>query len=91
MDISKQFLTIGLNGVVEAAEHLGYNISNNEAYKTFLAELLAVFKAKNKEALQKYGYRFNTEFVPKMSGDVKPLLIYLKCQQWLTRGKRKAA
>lgn len=71
MDISKQFLTIGLNGVVEAAEHLGYNISNNEAYKTFLAELLAVFKAKNKEALQKYGYRFNTEFVPAENLGVK--------------------
>lgn len=71
MDIGKQFLTIGLNGVVEAAEHLGYNISNNEAYKTFLAELLAVFKAKNKEALQKYGKRFNTEFVPAENLGVK--------------------
>lgn len=71
MDISKQFLTIGLNGVVEAAEHLGYNISNNEAYKTFLAELLAVFKAKNKEALRKYGKRFNTEFVPGENLGVK--------------------
>ena len=71
MDISKQFLTIGLNGVVEAAEHLGYNISNNEAYKTFLAELLAIFKAKNKEALRKYGKRFNTEFVPGENLGVK--------------------
>ena len=71
MDISKQFLTIGLNGVVEAAEHLGYNISNNEAYKTFLAELLAIFKQKNKEALKKYGYRFNTEFVPAENLGVK--------------------
>ena len=71
MDISKQFLTLGLNGVVEAAEYLGYNISNNEGYKTFLAELLAVFKAKNKEALQKYGKRFNTEFVPAENLGVK--------------------
>jgi anaerobic ribonucleoside-triphosphate reductase len=71
MDIDRQFLTIGLNGVVEAAEHLGYNISNNEAYKTFLAELLAIFKQKNKEALQKYGYRFNTEFVPAENLGVK--------------------
>lgn len=71
MDISKQFLTIGLNGVVEAAEHCGYTIDNNDDYKTFLAELLAVFKAKNKEALQKYGYRFNTEFVPAENLGVK--------------------
>lgn len=71
MDISKQFLTIGLNGVVEAAEYCGYEISNNEDYKKFLAELLAIFKAKNKEALQKYGYRFNTEFVPAENLGVK--------------------
>ena len=71
MDISKQFLTIGLNGVVEAAEHCGYTIDNNDDYKTFLAELLTVFKAKNKEALQKYGCRFNTEFVPAENLGVK--------------------
>ena len=71
MDISKQFLTIGLNGVVEAAEYCGYEISNNEDYKKFLAELLSIFKEKNKEALQKYGYRFNTEFVPAENLGVK--------------------
>ena len=71
MDISKQFLTIGLNGVVEEAEYCGYTIDNNDDYKKALAELLAVFKAKNKEALQKYGYRFNTEFVPAENLGVK--------------------
>lgn len=71
MDIDKQFLTIGLNGVVEAAEYLGYNINNNARYKQFLSELLAVFKAENKKALQKYGIRFNTEFVPAENLGVK--------------------
>ena len=71
MDISKQFLTIGLNGVVEAAEYCGYEISNNDDYKKFLAETLALFKAENKKALQKYGYRFNTEFVPAENLGVK--------------------
>ena len=71
MDIGKQFLTIGLNGVVEAAEHCGYTINNNDDYKNFLAEMLAIFKAKNKEALQMYGYRFNTEFVPAENLGVK--------------------
>lgn len=71
MDIDKQFLTIGLNGVVEAAEYLGYDISNNEAYKKGLADLLGTFKAKNKEALAKYGKRFNTEFVPAENLGVK--------------------
>lgn len=71
MDIDKQFLTIGLNGVVEAAEYLGYDISNNEAYKKGLSDLLGTFKAKNKEALAKYGKRFNTEFVPAENLGVK--------------------
>ncbi|MEQ2869328.1 anaerobic ribonucleoside-triphosphate reductase [Selenomonas noxia] len=71
MDIDKQFLTIGLNGVVEAAEYLGYDINNNVRYKRFLSEMLAVFKAENKKALQKYGHRFNTEFVPAENLGVK--------------------
>ena len=71
MDIDKQFLTIGLNGVVEAAEYLGYDINNNARYKQFRSELLAVFKAENKKALQKYGIRFNTEFVPAENLGVK--------------------
>ena len=71
MDIDKQFLTIGLNGVVEAAEACGYCINNNDKYKEFLAEILAIFKAKNKEALKEYGIRFNTEFVPAENLGVK--------------------
>ena len=71
MDIDKQFLTLGLNGVVEDAEYLGYTIGNNSNYKAFLAKMLAIFKAKNKEALQKYGIRFNTEFVPAENLGVK--------------------
>jgi ribonucleoside-triphosphate reductase len=71
MAIDKQFLTIGLNGVVEAAEHCGYTIDNNDDYKKFLAETLALFKAENKKALQKYGIRFNTEFVPAENLGVK--------------------
>jgi anaerobic ribonucleoside-triphosphate reductase len=71
MDIDRQFLTIGLNGVVEAAEHLGYAINNNVSYRAFLEVMLATFKRKNKEALQKYGCRFNTEFVPAENLGVK--------------------
>lgn len=71
MDIDKQFLTIGLNGVVEAAEHAGYAISNNATYKNLLATVLSIFKARNKKALKKYGIRFNTEFVPAENLGVK--------------------
>ena len=71
MDISKQFLTIGLNGVVEAAEHAGYTPTNNKSYKDFIAQMLVIFKDKNKKALAKYGKRFNTEFVPGENLGVK--------------------
>lgn len=71
MDIDKQFLTIGMNGLVEAAEFLGYDIGDNKAYKDFLKTILNVFKDENKKALKIYGTRFNTELVPAENLGVK--------------------
>lgn len=71
MDIDKQFLTIGVNGLVEAAENYGLNISNNTEYKQWVSHVLGVFKEENKKALQKYGCRFNTELVPAENLGVK--------------------
>lgn len=71
MDLDKQFLTIGVNGLVEAAEYLGYTISDNPQYKKWLADILSVFKETNKEGLKTYGVRFNTELVPAENLGVK--------------------
>lgn len=71
MDIDKQFLTVGVNGVAEAAEFLGIKVSNNEIYKNWLSHILGIFKEENKKALKKYGCRFNTEFVPGENLGVK--------------------
>lgn len=71
MDIDKQFLTIGINGLAEAGEYQGYTIGNNEEYKKWLADTLNVFKVANKEALKEYGVRFNTELVPAENLGVK--------------------
>ena len=71
MDIDKQFLTIGVNGLVEAAERFGYEIGNNETYKKWVSNVLGIFKEENKKALQKYGCRFNTELVPAENLGVK--------------------
>ena len=71
MDIDKQFLTIGLNGVVETAEYLGLTVDNNPEYKNWLSTLLNTFKQANKTALKKTGIRFNTEFVPAENLGVK--------------------
>lgn len=71
MDLDKQFLTIGLNGLVESAEYFGYTIGNNEDYKAYLHKVLGTLSALNKEALHKYGCRFNTELVPAENLGVK--------------------
>ena len=71
MDIDKQFLTIGVNGLVEAASAYKYKIGNNKRYKRWVAHVLGIFKEENKKALQKYGCRFNTELVPAENLGVK--------------------
>lgn len=71
ISFSKQFLTIGINGMVEAAEYLGYEVSNNEDYKNFVKSQLKVIYDANKEAKAKTGYMFNTEFVPAENLGVK--------------------
>ena len=71
INMDKQFLTIGVNGIVEAAEFLGLSPTNNEEYKDFLRNTLKIFYSKNKEAKKLYGYKFNTEFVPAENLGVK--------------------
>ncbi len=71
ISLDKQFLTIGINGMVEAAEFLGIEISNNEAYKNFINQNLKLIYDKNKSAKKRYGYMFNTEFVPAENLGVK--------------------
>lgn len=71
MDIDKQFLTLGINGLVEAAENYGLNINNNVEYKQWVSHVLGIFKEENKKALQQYGCRFNTELVPAENLGVK--------------------
>lgn len=69
--LDKQFLTIGINGMVEAAESFGLVAGNNNAYKEFVSSHLKVIYDANKEAIAEYGYKFNTEFVPAENLGVK--------------------
>lgn len=71
ISFSKQFLTIGINGMVEAAEFLGHDVGNNEDYKNFVQSQLKIIFDANKEAKAKTGYMFNTEFVPAENLGVK--------------------
>jgi len=62
--LDKQFLTIGINGIVEGAEYLGYKISNNPEYMKFISDTLKEISDINKENSKKYNVKFNTEFIP---------------------------
>lgn len=71
ISLDKQYLTIGINGLVEAAEYLGIKISNNPEYKNFVTSNLKIIYDLNKEVQAKTGYMFNTEFVPAENLGVK--------------------
>lgn len=71
ISLDKQFLTIGINGMVEAAEFLGLSPTNNPAYLSFVREQLQVIYQANQQARARYGYLFNTEFVPAENLGVK--------------------
>ncbi|MCL1125806.1 anaerobic ribonucleoside-triphosphate reductase [Shewanella surugensis] len=71
ISLDKQFLTIGINGMVEAAEFIGLNANNNENYKRFVSEQLSIIYQANQQARKEYGYLFNTEFVPAENLGVK--------------------
>lgn len=71
ISLNKQYLTIGINGMVEAAEHLGIAIGNNPDYKTFVSSQLKIIYDLNKQAQSETGYMFNTEFVPAENLGVK--------------------
>lgn len=71
ISLDKQFLTIGINGMVEAAESQGLTAGNNPAYIHFVQQQLKVIFDANKAAKAEYGYMFNTEFVPAENLGVK--------------------
>ncbi|MEY8019313.1 anaerobic ribonucleoside-triphosphate reductase [Muriicola sp. E247] len=71
ISLDKQFLTIGINGMVEAAESRGIEVGNNASYKNFVNTYLKAIYQENRIAKEQYGYMFNTEFVPAENLGVK--------------------
>lgn len=74
ISLDKQYLTIGINGMVEAAEFLGIPVSNNPMYRDFVREQLQIIYDLNRQARAETGYMFNTEFVPAENLGVKNAL-----------------
>ena len=77
INLKKQYLTVGVNGVIEAAEFLGIEVSDNDTYREFMQSILKAISDENRKAKTKE-LMFNTEFVPKTCGHVKPNLIDLE-------------
>ena len=69
--LDKQFLTIGINGMAEAAEACGITVGYNDAYVRFVQDRLKIIFEANQAASRHYGVKFNTEFVPAENLGVK--------------------
>jgi len=70
INIGRQYLTIGVNGLVEAAEFLGIEIKDNPDYAHFVQEVLGIIEKKNKEYRTR-DVMFNCEMIPAENVGVK--------------------
>jgi ribonucleoside-triphosphate reductase len=74
IDLNKQYLTIGLNGLNQAAEFLGLVCRDNEDYSKFCQTIFGNIKEQNllhKVTDGKHKLTFNTECVPAESLAIK--------------------
>jgi ribonucleoside-triphosphate reductase len=63
IDMKKQYLTVGVNGITDAAEYVGLTIGPNEEYREFVNNILETINIANKKDKTRE-CMFNTEFVP---------------------------
>ncbi len=70
INLSRQYLTIGVNGLVEAAEFLGIRINDNPEYVSFVQEVLGMIERLNKKYRTK-DVMFNCEMIPAENVGVK--------------------
>lgn len=70
ININRQYLTIGINGMVEAAEFLGISISDNPDYMSFVQGILGIIEDYNRRYRSKE-VMFNCEMIPAENVGVK--------------------
>ena len=70
INMSRQYLTIGVNGLVEAAEFMGLKITPNDKYKEFVQGILSIVEDLNK-AYRTKDVLFNCEMIPAENVGVK--------------------
>lgn len=70
INMSRQYLTIGVNGLVEAAQFMGIDINDNPKYEAFVQEILGMIEKYNKKYRTKE-VLFNCEMIPAENVGVK--------------------
>ena len=70
INISRQYLTIGINGLVEAAEFMGLQITPNDDYLHFVQGILGLIEKYNRQYRTKE-VMFNCEMIPAENVGVK--------------------
>ena len=70
IDMKKQYLTIGINGLNQAAEFLGIKCNKNKEYEEFCNLIFTTIKEQNQLHKTKE-LMFNTEFTPCESAAIK--------------------
>lgn len=63
IDIKKQYLTVGVNGITDAAEFFKIEVSPNDEYKEFVNNILETINKVNRQDKTRETM-FNCEFVP---------------------------
>lgn len=70
INMGRQYLTIGVNGLVEAAEFMGIEITDNPKYREFVQGVLGLVEKYNKQYRTKE-VMFNCEMIPAENVGVK--------------------
>lgn len=70
INIGRQYLTIGVNGLVEGAEFLGIEITDNHEYRKYVQTILGEVEKYNKQYRTKE-LMFNCEMIPAENVGVK--------------------
>jgi ribonucleoside-triphosphate reductase len=63
INMRKQYLTVGVNGITDAADFLGIDVNVNDEYKEFVNNILETINISNKKDKTR-DCMYNTEFVP---------------------------
>jgi ribonucleoside-triphosphate reductase len=70
INLSRQYLTIGVNGLVEGAEFLGIPINDNDQYREYVQSVLGVVEKYNKQ-YRSNELMFNCEMIPAENVGIK--------------------